>query len=126
MRCRLVILFMVASLAGGCASIVKGSARPVQVRVEGPDRALCTLRNKKVDLQVQAPSVVPVKARGPLDVTCVADGYETGRTTIDRKFAYWTLGNLGLGGLIGIAIDAGTGAISVYKDDVVVQMREEV
>ncbi len=122
----IVVVVLVAGLSGGCASIVKGSSRPVQISLEGPDQALCSVSNRKVDLKVQAPAVVSVKPRGPLTVRCTAAGYADGTAVVNRDFAYWTLGNLFLGGVIGLAVDGATGAIAVYKDGAVVRMQQSI
>jgi hypothetical protein len=62
---------------------------------------------------------VKVKRRGLLQIVISKDGFETLRTTvtssIDTAGGAGMAGNIILGGFIGAAVDAGTGAMHSHK-----------
>ena len=95
-----------------CATIFNGSKakitlnndnvrEPVQLNVDG-----------KIYPDVYFPTTVRVK-RGFKDskITAEAKSYEKGEVTVDKKFNGTTLWNLVLGGVVGMGIDAATGAM---------------
>lgn len=49
-------------------------------------------------------------------VTCTKDGFQNATTTIPAKFNAVTAGNIILGGLVGIAVDAASGANYGYAE----------
>jgi hypothetical protein len=66
-------------------------------------------------------------ARGnaPLIITCTKPGYKSATVEIDEKLAGATMGNVILGGGIGIIFDASSGAAQRYPDKVVIWMEPE-
>ena len=50
---------------------------------------------------------------------CGKEGYQNGRGILNSGFQGWTLGNLVLGGIVGLAVDAGSGAINEYPSSIV-------
>jgi len=115
---KLVIVAVVAALAvtvSGCASIVKGSSETIAIRTVPTNGAVCTLSNGRGTWRVSAPGRVRVKrSADDMDVTCKALGYTDATGVISSDFQTWTLGNILIGGLVGLVVDWSTGAINDY------------
>jgi hypothetical protein len=113
------IVAAVAALAAalsGCASIVKGSSETIAISTVPGIRADCTLSNGRGTWHVATPGRVKVKrSKNDMDVTCKALGYQDATGSISSDFQTWTLGNLLIGGAVGLVVDWSTGAINDYE-----------
>jgi hypothetical protein len=111
----------------GCASIIKGSSEEVAVNTPSVAAATCTLSNTRGQWTVTTPGTVEVKRRKKdVQVHCAKEGYQEASKVVPSDFEPWTLGNLLLGGVIGVGVDASTGAINKYPSEVTVQMQPSV
>ena len=112
------ILAAMAALAvatSGCASIVKGSSETIAIRTVPTAGAVCTLSNPRGKWRVTTPGRVKVKrSSDDMEVTCKALGYADASGSISSDFQMWTLGNLLIGGLVGLVVDWSTGAVNDY------------
>jgi hypothetical protein len=110
------VITALAMAASGCASIVKGSSETIAIRTTPANGAVCTLSNGRGTWRVSAPGRVRVKrSADDMDVTCKSLGYTDATGTISSDFQTWTLGNLLIGGLVGLVVDWSTGAINDYE-----------
>lgn len=112
------------AMTGGCATITKGSSQNVTVDTD-PSAAICTLtREGKVIAVVNpTPGTVNVtKAQGDLVVTCQKPEYLEAVGNVGSKFQPMTFGNILFGGLIGVVVDAASGAMSEYEPTVTIRM----
>ncbi|MGB5474088.1 MAG: hypothetical protein WBQ78_11480 [Gammaproteobacteria bacterium] len=66
------------------------------------------------------------RGNAPLIVTCTKPGYKPATLKLDEAIAGATMGNVILGGGIGILFDASSGAAQRYPDKVVIWMEPEV
>ncbi|MBS0470506.1 MAG: translation initiation factor 2 [Proteobacteria bacterium] len=114
-------LVSVAALAAsvialsGCASIIKGSTQSIAITTTPVSGANCNLTSKEGNWPVVTPGVVKVdKTKEDITIRCTKDGYKDAMSTIPSDFQGWTLGNLLLGGIIGVGVDAATGAMNEY------------
>ena len=109
-----ILVIGVSVISTGCASITSGKNQPISVNAvcDGQPvvEASCTLMNDKGSWHVKTPgSVMIQKAYGDLAVDC-----KKGESVASSKFksksngAVW--GNILAGGIIGYAVDAGSGA----------------
>lgn len=99
----------------GCASIMEGQTQSIAIASPPTTGATCTLSNSRGEWSVTTPGTVSVKkSRHDMAVSCSKEGYQTATARIPSDFAGWTLGNLLIGGVIGIGVDAGTGAMNKY------------
>ncbi len=141
--------FLVAGLAlllGGCASIIAGDQQRIAVVTPEVKDAACKLEDARGAFWYlpRTPGTVIVnKGDGPLEVTCEKEGYKTATATVDgRVFAPGAVTTAGLSAIpgatlyligalvlplsataaVGLAVDAATGAIAPYPDQVVVAM----
>jgi hypothetical protein len=107
----------------GCASIIKGSSQDIAISSPPADGATCTLTSKEGSWTVTTPGIVKVdKSKEDVQIVCKKPGWRDGVATIPSDFEGWTLGNLILGGVIGLGVDAATGAINEYPHTFAVPM----
>ena len=96
-----------------CASIINGSSQPVSFGSTPPGATVT------VDGQPKGttPSTIPLERtkRGHI-VRIEAPGYYPYETHLSANFSGWYVGNLLIGGLIGLALDPCTGAMWYYND----------
>jgi hypothetical protein len=122
---RAVFFVALASQVAACATIVEGTDQTVTV-ITDPAGSTCTLSREGGTVAVVNPtpgSVVLAKSSDNVAVLCTKDGHEDGAATLNSMFQGMTFGNIlfGLiGGPIGVAIDAGSGAMHEYPSNVTV------
>lgn len=119
--------FAALALAGvalsGCATIVNGSTQSVSVNTPPVPGAQCTLTSSEGTWYVTTPgSVVVHKTKNDLQAVCKKDGYQDATAVIPAKFGAMTLGNVIAGGVIGIAVDAASGANYSYPESTDIPM----
>lgn len=102
-------LFTVFAISG-CASITKGSSQKFRIESQ-PAGATATLSN---GISCTTPCELKLKRRKEFEVTITKEGYEpitaAVRSSVRPSGGAAMAGNLVLGGVIGAAVDAGTGA----------------
>lgn len=86
-----------------------------------PPGASCTL--DRVGARVGAIPATPGsvrldKSKNDLSVTCAKDGYQTATVARPPSFGAATFGNIIAGGVIGVVVDAASGANYTYPDDI--------
>lgn len=107
----------------GCATIVNGTHETVSVNTSPVQEAQCTLTNSQGTWYVKTPGSVEVhKTKTDLDITCTHDGYSTGHLVAVSKFGAATFGNVIAGGLIGVGVDAASGANYHYDSPITVPL----
>jgi len=112
-------LAMVVAL-GGCATVTSGGFQTVDIRTE-PAGADCMFSRDGVPLARVNPtpgSILVGKSAGSIAVLCRKPGFEDTGGTIGSGFQPMTLGNIVLGGIIGVVVDASTGAMTKYPEAV--------
>ena len=125
--CTSIVILAAAGLMCGCATIVKGDSQEISVTTE-PAGAVCELTRggQSVATINPTPGAVRVsKSKYDISLTCKKQGYVDATASVPSSFQGWTVGNVLIGGLIGVAIDAGSGAINQYEADVVVKLQPE-
>lgn len=119
-RWALALLVLCCFTITGCATIVKGSTQTLTVQTE-PDGANCELTREGQTIGAinPTPGTVQIdKNKNDIEITCKKKGYSNAVVTVSSTFQSWTVGNILLGGLIGIAVDASSGAINEYPSSV--------
>lgn len=120
-----MLLPLLAVMAtGGCATLVKGSTQNIVVESD-PSGAICTLSSKGKQVAVVNPSpgtALVDKGKDSLDVRCTKPGFEDGAGQIGTVFQGMTFGNILFGGIIGLAVDAGSGAMHSFQPHVKVKL----
>lgn len=105
---------------GACASITKGTTQTLTVTTEPPG-ASCELKRNNITLAIINPtpgSISVDKSKDTIAVTCEKDAHENASGVLVSEFEAMTAGNLIFGGLIGLAIDASSGAMNQYPSSV--------
>ncbi len=114
-----------AVAVGACSTIVKGTDQDIALITPYAEGAECRLEDGKgAEYFVKAtPATVRVnRGDGPLSVRCEKDEFKTAALVVEEAFEPWTLGNVLLGGVIGIGIDAASGALQKYPPEIKVYM----
>jgi hypothetical protein len=103
---------------GGCATITSGTSQTIEVTTY-PAGAACegTRDGAPVGSVAATPGTFTVdKAPKTLTVTCRRDGYQSAVKRLSAVAQPMTFGNVIAGGVIGVAVDAASGAMTVYED----------
>jgi len=112
-------------LLASCASVTSGTTQTISIVTPDAEEAKCELADSKSGRWYlpQSPGSVTVKkGDGPMTITCRKEKYKTAVVQVDEELAGATLGNIILGGGIGIFVDAASGAAQKYPDQVYVWM----
>ncbi len=119
---RLVFLCALGLSAGACATIVGGTTQEVLVQSE-PSGAGCAIDRNGASIGVVASTpgkVILSRSKETAIVSCSKDGYEKSQEALVSSFTGATLGNILVGGLVGVAVDAASGANNKYPERVTV------
>lgn len=113
----------IAFALSGCASIVKGTTQSIAITTPMTTGADCALSNAQGNWTLTSPgSAIVARSKTDVRIRCTKTGFQDAQATAPSGFEAWTLGNILIGGLIGLGIDWGTGAIHKYPDAVQVPM----
>jgi hypothetical protein len=123
-------LFHVAAIGaislflGSCSTIVKGTQQQVSINTPGVPGAMCTLQSPAVGSRsVQTPSNITLpKSKHNVAVSCTAQCYAPGVATLASHTEVMAAGNILFGGVIGLGVDAASGAMNTYDANVDVIM----
>src|SRR6476646_9935559 len=88
----------------GCATVIKGSSQNIAITTPPTTGATCTLSSKEGNWQIVSPGVAQGvrKSKEDVQITCIKPGWQTATGTIPSNFQGWTVGNIVLGGVIGL------------------------
>ena len=107
----------------GCATITKGTTQTIAIDTPGVPGAMCTIQTQSGPRGVTTPGNVALdKGSSPLPITCTKECYVMGSSIIPSNTETMAAGNVLLGGVIGLGVDAATGAMNKYPDVVTVAM----
>lgn len=107
-------------LASGCATIVTGSSQEVTL-VSEPSGASVSIDGNNRGM---TPLTISLKRKETPTFVLTSDGYMDEALALDKSSNGWVWGNIVLGGIIGLAVDMGTGAHQKFDQDVyTVRMR---
>lgn len=111
---------LIASLAiAGCATITKGTTQQIAVNTPGVPGAECTLNSGGISTKVvTTPATLIVdKSQDNIAVTCRKACYQDAVGIIPSHTEAMAAGNVIAGGLIGLGVDAASGAMNRYNSD---------
>lgn len=112
------------ALQAGCATLTTGSSQTLTI-VSDPPGAACVLQRDGGVIGAVNPtpgSILISKSHSEVRVQCTRDGYLKAEQSVGAAFQAATLGNVLLGGLIGIVVDAASGASASYEPQLLVLM----
>jgi hypothetical protein len=122
----LISLAVIITLTSGCATVTRGTTQHVSVD-SAPQGALVTTQTGQT---LRTPGSLELKRNQPHYLSCKLDGYEESKQvltpTVSGGGAAGMAGNILVGGLIGAAVDAGSGAMyDLTPSAVYFQLEEE-
>lgn len=121
---RLLIVALTLVSLSGCATLTTSSSQTVTL-VTDPAGAACTFKREGKVVGIVNPtpgSLMVSKSHSALDVACVKEGYVDAAGTVGSKFQAMTFGNILFGGIIGIAVDAASGATAEYEPTITIRL----
>lgn len=123
-RITAVVCRLLSILFTGCSTIVKGTEQQVSVNTPGVAGAVCQLQSPAIGLRtVQTPAnIVLPKSKHNVAVSYSAQCHAKGVGTLGSHTEVMTAGNVIFGGLIGLGVDAASGAMNKYDPGVEVIM----
>lgn len=114
----LIAIVLAVAVTPACTTITRGSSESYAIETE-PAGAEAKVTDARGTLQCTTPCSLKVKRRGQLHVVIAKEGFEVIDThvasSVDGAGAAGMAGNVLIGGLIGAAIDAGSGAMHSHK-----------
>ncbi len=122
------ILVLSLAALSGCATLVNGTSQTVTMSTTPPG-ASCTL--DRMGTRIGAISATPGsirldKSKNDLSVTCSKEGFQSATVAHAPSFGAATFGNIIAGGVIGVVVDAASGANYSYPDDIRIEMAAAV
>jgi hypothetical protein len=116
-----------AMLLAACATITKGTTQTVLIDTPNARGATCTLTSPAIGTKVvvtPAP-VVLEKGKDSINVSCTKACYLDGVGIIPSNFQAMSAGNVIFGGIIGLGVDAASGAMNEYASQAQVLMQPD-
>ena len=115
---RIVGIVAVCAIVGGCASVTRGTTENLSI-LSTPSGAEATISGLDVPTACVTPCNVVIKRNADISVTFQKEGYQPQAvqltTEVPATGAAGFAGNLLLGGLVGMGVDAVTGAATDHK-----------
>lgn len=108
-----MLAFLAVAFMVGCASIIHGTRQEIGFSSQ-PTGAKVTVGGRSYGI---TPVIVDLKRKNTHIVRIEMEGYRPYETTITRKVSAWIVGNILVGGLIGLAVDAIDGAMYWLKPE---------
>lgn len=104
----------------GCATITTGTTQNVMVQTEPPGADCRFSKDGKLIARANPTpaSIIVSKGYGGVLVECSKDNYQSTAGEIGSEFQAMSLGNILLGGIVGVAVDAASGAMMKYPESV--------
>jgi hypothetical protein len=124
---RVILLLLLALTLPACATITSGSSQPISV-ISEPPGASCSLQREGsiIGIVNPTPGTIQVSKSGrDISIRCTKAGYYAGVTPLASQFQAMAAGNILLGGVIGAAVDAATGAYAKYPETATVVLPPE-
>ncbi len=119
-----IVILIGGLLIQGCATVTSGTTSSIAV-VTDPPGATCNLRRDGQIIAIVNPTpgtATVSKSVKPIAVDCTRAGGQPGAAVIQPEFQPMTIGNVLLGGVIGLVIDAASGAMGTYPPNIIVAL----
>ena len=120
---RLVLAVAIAAPCIGCASVTRGTTENISIS-STPSGAIAELSGLDNPTNCVTPCVVVAKRSADITVTVTKEGYEPQVIPLTKEIpgsgAAGFAGNLLVGGLVGMGVDAATGAAQDHKPNPVI------
>jgi PEGA domain-containing protein len=110
---RKIGLLLACGLVAGCATIIHGGSQDVGISTS-PAGAKVTVDNQSTAI---TPFVAKLTRKDDHTIRLQLDGYQPAEVRLTKSMSGWVWGNIVFGGVVGIAIDAVTGAMYSLRPD---------
>jgi hypothetical protein len=115
---RIVGIVALCAIVGGCASVTRGTTENISI-ASTPSGAQATITGLDVPTACVTPCAIVAKRNADIAVTFEKDGYQPQVVQLTKEIpatgAAGFAGNLLAGGLVGMGVDAVTGAATDHK-----------
>lgn len=114
----LVAVTMTGALhVGACATITKGTTQAVSLNTPGAPGAQCTLTSNAIGSKtlITPATIVLDKSQENVAVTCKKECFQDGAGIIASSTETMAAGNILVGGVVGLGVDAVSGAMNKYN-----------
>jgi hypothetical protein len=121
---RFIMIGLLSLLLPGCATLFEGTSQSVSISTD-PAGANCTIDRKGTRIGQVNPTPGSIhidKSKDDLSVLCNHTGYQPATVTESPKFQGTTFGNIIAGGIVGVIVDAASGANFEYPSDVKINL----
>lgn len=119
MKKNISLLVVLSLFLSSCCTVVNGRYDEVDVRSSVPGSSVFVDGVEKA----KTPCTVEVKRSGSHSLEVQKKGYHPYKAELKQTGSWWLLGNVLIGGLIGIAVDLCTGAyVDIMPDEVDAQL----
>jgi hypothetical protein len=111
-------------LLPSCATIVKGTTQTIAINSPGVAGARCQLRSGAIGtVDVVTPATVTLeKSQENITVHCTKECFQDGAGIVTSFTEGLAAGNIIAGGVIGLGIDAASGAMNKYAPETIIVM----
>jgi PEGA domain len=120
---RILACVALCAILGGCASVTRGTTETISV-ASTPSGAEATISGLEAPTVCTTPCAFVAKRNADITVTVVKEGYEPQIVPLTKDIpaagAAGFAGNVLAGGLIGMGVDAATGAATDHKPNPVI------
>jgi hypothetical protein len=120
---RLLIAAVIAAPLLGCASVTRGTTENISIATT-PSGATAEIAGLEAPTACVTPCVVEAKRNAEITITLHKEGYQTQKIPLTKEIvgagAAGFAGNLLAGGLVGMGVDAATGAAQDHKPNPVI------
>jgi hypothetical protein len=120
---RLLLAAAIAAPCAGCASVTRGTTENISIS-STPEGATAEITGLEIPTSCVTPCVVQAKRNADITVTVNKEGYAPQIIPLTKEIpgagAAGFAGNVLLGGLVGMGVDAATGAALDHKPNPVI------
>ena len=120
---RILGIVTLGVMLSGCASVTRGTTENISI-ASTPSGAEAVVSGLEVPTTCTTPCAVVAKRNADISITFQKDGYEPQIVQLTKEIpgtgAAGFAGNLLLGGLVGMGVDAATGAATDHKPNPVI------
>jgi PEGA domain-containing protein len=120
---RLLLAAAIVMPCFGCASVTRGTTENISIATT-PAGATADISGLEIPTACVTPCVVQAKRNADITVTINKEGYQTQTIPLTKEIpgtgAAGFAGNLLLGGVVGMGVDAATGAAQDHKPNPVI------
>lgn len=118
------LLLLMSLLIAGCATITKGTSQSIAIVTPSAPGASCTLSSPAMSPQtIVTPATLTVeKSKENISVVCKKACFQDGAGVVVSGTEAMTAGNIIAGGVVGLGVDAASGALNKYAAETQIHM----